>query len=113
MIYVARSKGPEMKVTHKVDFTGDTELQQLHCRSCGAQLSADAVEMHEGAIYVNGRLAHRRWHLVGQDWKRSFACDVTGIIRPVAENVVAIVGNDEYGMGGLWNPCALHLGDVN
>ena len=52
MIYFARSKGPEMKVTHKVDFTGDTELEQLRCRSCGAQLSADAVEMHEGAIYV-------------------------------------------------------------
>jgi len=52
MIYLARSKGPEMKVTHKVDFTGDTELEQLRCKSCGAQLSADAVEMKEGAIYV-------------------------------------------------------------
>lgn len=52
MIYFARSKGPEMKVTHKVDFTGETELQHLRCKSCGAQLSADAVEMKEGAIYV-------------------------------------------------------------
>jgi DNA-directed RNA polymerase subunit RPC12/RpoP len=52
MVYFARSKGPEMKVTHKVDFTGDTELQHLQCKSCGAQLSADAVEMKEGAIYV-------------------------------------------------------------
>ncbi len=52
MVYLARSKGPEMKVTHKVDFTGDTELQHLQCKSCGAQLSADVVEMHEGAIYV-------------------------------------------------------------
>ncbi|MGI5819168.1 MAG: hypothetical protein ACOX9R_13860 [Armatimonadota bacterium] len=52
MVYLARSKGPEMKVTHKVDFTGETELQHLKCKSCGAQLSADAVEMKEGAIYV-------------------------------------------------------------
>jgi len=52
MIYLARSKGPEMKVTHQVDFTGDTELEQLRCKSCGAQLSADAIEIREGAIYV-------------------------------------------------------------
>ncbi|NLO05028.1 MAG: hypothetical protein GX131_04275 [candidate division WS1 bacterium] len=52
MIYLARSKGPEVKVTHKVDFTGDTELQELRCKSCGAQLSSDAIEMREGAIYV-------------------------------------------------------------
>ncbi len=52
MIYLARSRGPEMKVTHKVDFTGDTELEKLRCESCGAQLSSDAIEMKEGAIYV-------------------------------------------------------------
>jgi DNA-directed RNA polymerase subunit RPC12/RpoP len=52
MIYLARSKGPETKVTHKVDFTGDTELQQLQCKSCGAQLTSDALQMKEGAIYV-------------------------------------------------------------
>ncbi len=52
MIYLARSKGPEMKITHKVDFTGDTELQQLRCKSCGAQLASDALQMKEGAIYV-------------------------------------------------------------
>ncbi len=52
MIYLARSKGPEVKVTHKVDFTGDTELERLRCEACGAQLDSDAVEMREGAIYV-------------------------------------------------------------
>jgi hypothetical protein len=62
----------------------------------------------EGAIYVNGKLAHRRWHLVDQDWKRSFAVDVTDFIRPGAANVICIVGNDEYGVGGLWNPSALY-----
>ena len=65
----------------------------------------------EGAIYVNGTLVNRRWHLVGQDWKRSFAVDVTEAIQPGGENVIAVVGNDEYGMGGLWNPCALYTTD--
>ncbi len=52
VIYLARSKGPETKITHKVDFTGDTELERLRCNSCGAQLDSDAIEMREGAIYV-------------------------------------------------------------
>ena len=53
MVYLARSKGPEMKVTHKVDFTGDTELQELRCKACGGQLNADSIKMREGAIHVN------------------------------------------------------------
>lgn len=52
MIYLARSKGPETKITHEIDLTGETELEHLRCKSCGAQLDADAIEMHEGAIYV-------------------------------------------------------------
>lgn len=52
LVYLARSKGPETKITHKVDFTGDTELERLRCNSCGAQLDSDAIEMREGAIYV-------------------------------------------------------------
>lgn len=62
----------------------------------------------EGAIYLNGKLVYRRWHLVSQDWKRSFAVDVTDFIRPGAANVICIIGNDEYGAGGLWNPSALY-----
>lgn len=52
MIYLARSKGPETKITHEIDLTGETELEHLRCKSCGAQLDADSIEMREGAIYV-------------------------------------------------------------
>jgi Arc/MetJ-type ribon-helix-helix transcriptional regulator len=61
----------------------------------------------EGTIYINGRKAYRRHHIAPKDWKRSFAFDATDFIRPGRENVVVVVGNDEYGMGGLWNPCAI------
>ena len=53
MVYLARSKGPEMKVTHQVDFTGETELEELRCRACSGRLNADSVKMREGAIYVD------------------------------------------------------------
>ncbi len=52
MLYLARSKGPEVKITHEIDLPGDTELEHLRCRACGAQLDADSIELHEGAIYV-------------------------------------------------------------
>ena len=62
----------------------------------------------EGAVYVNGVLVHTRWHLNPLDWMTSFEIDVTAQLRPGAENVVAVVGNDEYGVGGIWKPCALY-----
>lgn len=52
MIYLARAKGPETKITHQIDLTGDTSLEHLRCNACGAKLDADSIEMHEGAIYV-------------------------------------------------------------
>ncbi len=52
MIYLARSKGPETKITHQIDLTGDTSVEELRCKSCGAKLDANSIQMHEGAIYV-------------------------------------------------------------
>lgn len=63
----------------------------------------------EGKIYLNGQLLHERWHLVARDWKRSFEIDVTAAVRRGQQNTIAIIGNDEYGVGGLWNPCALYM----
>lgn len=62
----------------------------------------------EGDIYVNGRLAHERRHLEPLNWKTSFAVDVTDHLKPGLPNTIAVLGNDEYGMGGLWRPCALY-----
>lgn len=62
----------------------------------------------EGAVYLNGVLVHTRWHLNPLDWMSSFEIDVTAHLKPNAENVIAVLGNDEYGMGGIWKPCALY-----
>lgn len=62
----------------------------------------------EGDVYVNGKLVHTRWHLNPDDWMTSFEIDVTDVIVPGAENVVAVVGNDENGMGGIWKPSGLY-----
>jgi len=52
VVYLTRSKGPETRITHQIDLTGETELEHLRCKSCGAQLDASSIEMREGAIYV-------------------------------------------------------------
>lgn len=52
MIYLARSKGPETKITHQIDLTGDTSVEELRCKACGAKLDPGSIHMHEGAIYV-------------------------------------------------------------
>lgn len=62
----------------------------------------------EGKIYLNGKLAHQRWHLNPDDWQSSFEVEVTDFLRPGKENVIAVYGNDEYGVGGIWKPCALY-----
>ena len=62
----------------------------------------------EGDVYVNGQLVHRRLHLSPDDWQSSFEADVTNAIRPGRDNVVAVCGNDEYGVGGIWKPCGLY-----
>jgi len=62
----------------------------------------------EGKIYLNGKLAHQRYHLDPDDWQSSFEIEVTDLILRNAENVIAVYGNDEYGVGGLWKPCGLY-----
>ena len=62
----------------------------------------------EGDIYVNGKLAYERRHTRPLNWKTSFAIDVTDLIRPGSVNTIAVLGNDEYGMGGLWRPSVLY-----
>ena len=62
----------------------------------------------DGVIYVNGEKVHVRRHLEPKDWQRSFRVEVTDVIERGKQNTIAIKGMDGYGMGGLWNPCALY-----
>ena len=62
----------------------------------------------EGDIYINGTLAYSRRYVKVDDWKTSFAFDVTDFIKQGEDNVIAIRGNDAAGGGGLWRPVALY-----
>ena len=61
-----------------------------------------------GDVYLNGKLAHTREHLSPLAWQESFTVDVTALIRPGEDNILAIHGQDHYGMGGLWKPVVLY-----
>jgi len=61
-----------------------------------------------GVVYLNGRRAGVRENVRDDDWKTSFAFEVTDLIKPGRENVLAIRGYNIYGAGGLWRPTGLY-----
>jgi len=52
MLFLARSKGPETKITHQIDLSGDVHAEELKCKSCGANLDQKSVTLREGGIFV-------------------------------------------------------------
>ena len=62
----------------------------------------------EGTIFVNGQTVLVRYHLEPDHWQSSFELEITEAIKPGETNVIAVMGNDEYGVGGVWNPCVLY-----
>jgi hypothetical protein len=62
----------------------------------------------DGDIYINGQLAYSRKFEGPDDWKSSFAFDVTPFLLPGKENVIAVRGYDSFGAGGIWKPCAIY-----
>lgn len=54
LIYLTRVRPIKEEVTHiqKIDLSGDVNLEQLKCRSCGGALSKDNIEVKAGAIFV-------------------------------------------------------------
>ncbi len=62
-IHLARSKGPEMHITHEIDLTGDVSVEKMKCENCGAQLDSDSIKMQEGAIYVKCPFCGSAYHM--------------------------------------------------
>ena len=54
LIVALRLRVPEKRthVTQQIDLSGDVNLEDMHCRSCGATLDRDSISLREGAIYV-------------------------------------------------------------
>lgn len=62
-----------------------------------------------GTIYVNGKEVLRRLCILPDDWQSSFEFDITDAVQPGEQNIAAVHGDDEYGMGGIHKPCGVYV----
>ncbi|MBN1249348.1 MAG: hypothetical protein JXC32_16935 [Anaerolineae bacterium] len=55
LVYLTRVRPTKEEVTHiqKIDLTGDVQLEQMKCQSCGGALSKENLEVRAGAIFVD------------------------------------------------------------
>ena len=55
LVYLTRVQPKKEEVTHiqKIDLTGDVQLEQMKCQSCGGALSKENLEVKAGAIFVD------------------------------------------------------------
>lgn len=56
IFYFALKKAPDIvkriEITQKVDLAGDTELEKMTCRSCGATLEENAVKVGADGVVI-------------------------------------------------------------
>ncbi len=54
MVYLTRVQPKKEEITHiqKIDLSGDVQLEQMKCKSCGGTLSRDNIVVRAGAIFV-------------------------------------------------------------
>jgi hypothetical protein len=48
-----KPKPVETTFIQKVDLSGDVNLEQMKCKSCGGILNKDSVSVRAGGIYIN------------------------------------------------------------
>ena len=55
LVYLTRVQPKTEEITHvqKIDLTGDVQLEQMKCQSCGGALSKENMEVKAGAIFVD------------------------------------------------------------
>jgi hypothetical protein len=55
LVYLTRVKPKKEEITHiqKIDLSGDVQLEQMKCQSCGGALSKENLEVRAGAIFVD------------------------------------------------------------
>jgi hypothetical protein len=55
LVWLAMHKVPQQTTTvvQKIDLSGNVNLQDMTCRSCGGTLSQKSVEVRAGAVFVH------------------------------------------------------------
>jgi hypothetical protein len=55
LVYFARMRpaAGTTTVVQKIDLSGDVNLEQIKCKSCGGTLSSKSITVKAGAVFVN------------------------------------------------------------
>jgi len=53
LIALPRLRPQHVEVKQTLDLTGDVSLQTMSCKSCGAAIGRNDVEVKAGAVFVN------------------------------------------------------------
>jgi hypothetical protein len=55
LVWIAMQKPKPIETTliQKIDLSGDVNLQEMKCRSCGGTLGKESISVRAGAIYIN------------------------------------------------------------
>jgi hypothetical protein len=48
-----RPKQSTITVVQKIDLSGDVNLQEMTCRTCGGSLGKESISVRAGAVFVN------------------------------------------------------------
>jgi hypothetical protein len=55
LVWIAMQKPRPIETTliQKIDLSGDVNLQEMKCRSCGGTLGKESISVKAGGIYIN------------------------------------------------------------
>jgi hypothetical protein len=55
LVWIAMQKPKPIETTliQKIDLSGDVNLQEMKCRSCGGTLGKESISVKAGAIYID------------------------------------------------------------
>lgn len=55
LVFLTRVQPKKEEITHiqKIDLTGDVQLEQMKCQSCGGALSKENLLVKAGAIFID------------------------------------------------------------
>ena len=58
-----RPKQMTTTVVQKIDLSGDVNLQDMTCRSCGGSLGKESITVRAGAVFVNCQFCNAAYQL--------------------------------------------------
>ncbi len=65
LVWLAMQRPKQMTTTvvQKIDVSGDVNLQDMTCRSCGGSLGKESITVRAGAVFVNCQYCNAAYQL--------------------------------------------------